>query len=633
MTKDIDLACLGRLAIDLYGVQRMTSLEEATGFRRYLGGSSGNLAVGSARQGLRTAMITRVGQDPMGRFLLGRLGAEGIDHSAVTSDLGRKTALAFLGMLSAEAYGLDFYRENVADTAIRSEDLPEGFLARVKVLAVTGTHFADEKTFGACTRIVELAAEAGCKIVLDIDLREALWKAVEGGLDEAASRVARLAECADLIAGNEDEFRVLSGEHEITRAVGWLRARTGALLIVKLGANGSAVVRDTVPKSRDALATVPGFPVEVVNPVGAGDAFLSGFLSAWIDGQPDAEALLRGNAAGALVVNRHACSDAMPFAEEVDLFRSGCSSEDPRLAHIHRARTRRQRPERVLALACDHRMPFRELMQKHGRSHTEAEHFKSLVVQAAERTIAERGLPNGGMLLDPQFGMAGLEQLGSAGWWLARPIEITTSRPLEVEAGANLAGEIATWNPTHVAKVLVWHHPSDEPALAAAQVATLKRLEAACHDAGIEWMLEVVPPTDIGHDDAILKSCVEQMYDAGLMPDYWKLPAMNEDAGWEALTALIEARDPWCRGVMVLGLEQPMQPLCESLARAARYEICAGFAVGRTIFGASARDWFSGAVDDATAVTEMANRFGRIVDAFNGDVEGEPIPTKAANDS
>ena len=120
MTKDIDLACLGRLAIDLYGVQRMTSLEEATGFRRYLGGSSGNLAVGSARLGLRTAMITRVGQDPMGRFLLGRLGAEGIDHSAVTSDLGRKTALTFLGMLGAEAYGLDFYRENVADTAIRS---------------------------------------------------------------------------------------------------------------------------------------------------------------------------------------------------------------------------------------------------------------------------------------------------------------------------------------------------------------------------------------------------------------------------------------------------------------------------------------------------------------------------------
>ena len=278
------------------------------------------------------------GPRPDGALPLGRLGAEGIDHSAVTSDLGRKTALAFLGMLSAEAYGLDFYRENVADTAIRSEDLPEGFLARVKVLAVTGTHFADEKTFGACTRIVELAAEAGCKIVLDIDLREALWKAVEGGLDEAARRVARLAECADRLPATRTSsaFSRESTDHALSAVCG----TPGAVLIVKLGANGSWFATQC---RKAAMLSPPSPGFRRGDPVSAGDAFLSS--SAWIDGQPDAEALLRGNAAGALVVNRRTARSALrrgdlTYSARMLQRRSAPSTHTP-------GRTRRRRPERV----------------------------------------------------------------------------------------------------------------------------------------------------------------------------------------------------------------------------------------------------------------------------------------------
>jgi 5-dehydro-2-deoxygluconokinase len=612
---------MGRVAADFYGAQRMTSLEETSTFRRYLGGSSGNVAVGAARLGLRTAMISGVGDDPMGRFVLSRLDAEGVDRSAVRVVPDRRTALVFLGMLGAEAVGLDFYRQAPADEAISPALADRAFLDGVDVLAVTGTHFVAPDAPSAV--VLRTARAAGCRIVLDIDHRAGLWGAVDGGAAAARRRVAEVARLADLVVGNVEELEVLGGAAGVMPALRALRAMTGAALVAKLGPEGAACVAGPVPDARDGLDVVGGPRVAVENPVGAGDAFLSAFLSGWAVGAPMEECLARGTHSGALVVSRHACSAASPYPEELAAFRAGDAARADR---VHRAMGRIARPGRVMALACDHRAPFEAMMAQHGRGEADAAAFKRLVADAAARVFAARGIEGGAMLMDPRFGREVLEERGRQGWWLGRPVEVTGSRPLEAEAGADLAADLSTWNPAHVAKVLVWHHPDDAAGLREAQVSTLRRLEAGCRAAELEWMLEVVPPVGAGHDDDVLLRGVGQMYDAGLTPDYLKLPALAGQGGWDRLSDLVRARDPWCRGVVVLGLDRPFEDLRPGLELAAAQEACAGFAIGRTVFGEAARRWFAREIGDAEAVDEMARNFDRIVAIFQAGASDAAAP-------
>ena len=223
------------------------------------------------------------------------------------------------------------------------------------------------------------------------------------------------------------------------------------------------------------------------------------------------------------------------------------------------------------------------------------------------------------MLIDPRFGGDVMRRLDERGWWLGRPIEVTRSRPLRTEAGAALAADIATWNPAHVAKCLVWHHPDDDEALQERQIDVLLRLQAACRDAGVEWILEAVPPLELGHDDEVLVRSVAGLYAAGLMPDWWKLPTLESEAGWSALAAAIGEHDPYCRGVLVLGLDRPLPALAAGLRLAASQPLCGGLAIGRTVFGDAAARWFAGELDDRGAVDDMSERFSRVLELFASD--------------
>src|SRR5690349_18962387 len=170
-----DLICLGRLAVDLYAQQHGTRLEDATSFARYLGGSSANVAFGTARLGLRSAMLSRVGDDHMGRFLLEALAREGCDASQVRADPARLTALVLLGIVDRETFPLIFYRENCADMALDEGDIDEAFIASSRALAITGTHLSTPLVRAASAKALGFARRHDVTTVLDIDYRPVLW--------------------------------------------------------------------------------------------------------------------------------------------------------------------------------------------------------------------------------------------------------------------------------------------------------------------------------------------------------------------------------------------------------------------------------------------------------------------------
>ena len=182
MTKPLDLITIGRSSVDLYGAQVGGRLEDMRSFEKYIGGSPTNMAAGTARLGMKSALITRVGDEHMGRFIREQLAREGVDVQGVKTDPERLTALVLLGIRDQEQFPLIFYRENCADMALCEDDIDPAFIASSRAVVATGTHLSNPQTEAAVLKALKFARETGGQTALDIDYRPNLW-----GLPKASS--------------------------------------------------------------------------------------------------------------------------------------------------------------------------------------------------------------------------------------------------------------------------------------------------------------------------------------------------------------------------------------------------------------------------------------------------------------
>ena len=322
-------------------------------FAKYIGGSPTNTAVGAARLGLKSGLLTRVGADHMGRFIREQLVREGVDVRGVVSDAQRLTALVILGIRDRETFPLIFYRENCADMALCEQDLDAAWLASARALLINGTHLSTPGVFAASVGAARQVKAAGGRVVFDIDYRPVLWGLTARDLgenrfvahDAVTERLQSVLPLCDLIVGTEEEIRILGGGEETVAALKSIRARTSATIVCKRGAHGCVVFPDRVPDDLEDGVVVPGFRVEVYNVLGAGDAFMGGYLRGWLRDEPIEECCRLGNACGAIVVSRHGCAPAMPTWPELELFlaargRKFRLREDSQLEHVHWATTR-----------------------------------------------------------------------------------------------------------------------------------------------------------------------------------------------------------------------------------------------------------------------------------------------------
>jgi 5-dehydro-2-deoxygluconokinase len=627
-----DVVCMGRAAVDLYGDQIGGRLEDMQSFSKYLGGSPANTAVGVARLGLKPAMLTRVGDEHNGRFVRETLAAEGVDVSQVRTDPKRLTALVFLGIQDRETFPLVFYRDNCADMGLDEGDVDAALIGASTGLLLSGTHLSQPQTYRACRAAIAHAKAQGTRVVLDIDYRPVLWGLTSPGMgeqrfvpsDQVSAHLQTIVADCDLIVGTEEEIHIAGGSVDTLAALRRLRALTTGVIVVKRGPMGCVVFSGAIPDDLEQGLKGPGFPVEVFNVLGAGDAFMAGFLRGWLRDEPLARCCAYANACGALVVSRHGCAPAMPSWLELSHFLAHGSStrrlrEDAGLEHLHRASTRTRRWGELVILAFDHRMQLEEIAARHGQGNARICDFKALVAEGARRGYAsanasEDGAANQpGILLDGRFGEDVLPGMTGRGWWIGRPVELPGSRPLAFEAGHHLAHEMRHWPAEHVAKCLVTYHPADDAALREVQLQTLAELQHASAATAHEFLIEVILPREMPCDDATLATAMAQIYAAGIRPDWWKLPPAPTAAAWEQIAEVIRHNDALCRGVLVLGLEASEEALAEGFRVAAPHAVCRGFAVGRSIFGDAAARWFAGQIDDAQVVADVAARYAQLI--------------------
>ena len=289
---NLDVICLGRAAVDLYGEQIGSRLEDESSFAKYLGGSSANIAFGTARLGLKSAMLTRVGDEHMGRFVSEELLRGGVDVSHVVTDNDRLTGLVILGIKDRDTFPLIFYRNDCADMAINENDFSPEFIASSKSLLITGTHFSTESTYRASKKAIEYAKAAGTKVIVDIDYRPVLWGLTSLGDGETrfissegvSSHLQSILPDVDLLVGTEEEVHIAGGSTDTITALKKIRELSNATIVLKLGALGCTVLNGAIPDSETSFDVFTGVRVEVMNVLGAGDAFISGFLRGWLRG-------------------------------------------------------------------------------------------------------------------------------------------------------------------------------------------------------------------------------------------------------------------------------------------------------------------------------------------------------------
>lgn len=633
--KSIDIICLGRAAVDFYGQQIGSSLENMGSFNKYLGGSSANIAYGCSKLGLNSAMLTRVGNEHMGRFVRNELESVGVDTSHVITDKERLTGLVVLGIQDKETFPLIFYRKDCADMAISENDFTQEFIASSSSLLITGTHFSSDNTYKTSMKAIEYAKASDTQVIVDIDYRPVLWGLTELGDGESrfvasndvSQHLQTILPYCDVIVGTEEEIHIAGGSEDTVSALVKIRELSDSIIVLKLGPLGCTVITNEIPESADDFKVIRGNQVDILNVLGAGDAFMSGFLRGYLRGESLEKSAQFANASGALVVSRHGCAPAIPGEEEL-LYYLGNAAKIPNpitdlmLNHLHRVSFRSKEEPEIFGFAFDHRKQLLDLANKHGVDSKQINKLKNLFIKSTQKVIDKFNIPekNIGVLIDDTYGEDALNSIAEKSWWIGRPVELPSSRPLMFEGHQSIGSKIQSWPLTHIVKCLFFYHPGDSEELKNKQEQKIKELYFACLQSGHQLLLEVIPPSEFENDESTIPKILQKFYDLEIKPDWWKLPSMKDNS-WKQVSTIINTSDSHCQGVLLLGLSAPIDIVKESFDVAAKYTICKGFTVGRTIFYDPAELWMQNKITDEELVDSVSMNYIDLIKAWKKNRE------------
>lgn len=327
--RNYDLLTMGRSSIDLYSNDIGAPFTEIKSFAAYVGGCPTNISVGARRLGLRSALLTAMGDDPVGDFILNFLEKEGVETKFIPRKPGRRTSAVLLGIEPPDKFPLVFYRDNCADIELTIDDVLAAPIAESRLLLVTGTGLSREPSRSATIFAAEQAKAHGVVVFLDLDFRPDQWHDPRA-YSAAIRSILRLV---DVAIGTRDEVKAaaLRGEAavsversqvsesrveaDIAQAVEMILAAGPEALVMKRGPEGAVVYL----QNGQVIEAEP-FPVEVYNVLGAGDAFASGLIYGYLKGWDWRRAARMGNACGAIVVTRHGCANFMPYEREALAF-------------------------------------------------------------------------------------------------------------------------------------------------------------------------------------------------------------------------------------------------------------------------------------------------------------------------
>jgi 5-dehydro-2-deoxygluconokinase len=323
--KEFDLITFGRSSIDLYSQNIGADFVEIKGFDAFVGGSPLNIAVGASRLGLKTCLLTAVGVDKVGDFILHFLHQQKVNTDLIPRIPYARSSAVVLGIEPPDRFPLVYYRDNAADSQLTIDHVIAAGISRFRILEISGTALNIEPSRSAAFYAAEVAVENGVEVILDIDFRADQWNdarsfgvmvrallpKVKIAIGTEEEILAATLQSADQVSIKHQQISAPEIKGDIESAIQKILAGGPEILIVKRGAKGASVYKKNGDQQH-----VAGFPVEILNVLGAGDAFASGFIYGYLQGWDLHKACRMGNACGAWVVQRPGCANDMPYYEE-----------------------------------------------------------------------------------------------------------------------------------------------------------------------------------------------------------------------------------------------------------------------------------------------------------------------------
>lgn len=315
-TKEYDMILLGRVAVDFNPTDYYKPLSESTTFKKYVGGSPANIAVGLARLGKKAGFIAKVSDDQFGEFVTNYFNKEGIDTSHITPcKNGEKIGLTFTEILSETKSSILMYRNEAADLKLSVEDIEEEYIKKTKALLISGTALAESPSREAALKALFLAKKNNVPVIFDIDYRAYNWK----NKDDIAIYYSTVAKMSDVILGSREEFdlteRLSDTDKTDETTASYFHSSGARIVVIKHGKEGSTAYTDDGKQY-----SIKPFPVKLLKSFGGGDGYASAFLYGLLEGKEIIECLEMGSASAAMLVASHACSEDMPTVGELMAF-------------------------------------------------------------------------------------------------------------------------------------------------------------------------------------------------------------------------------------------------------------------------------------------------------------------------
>lgn len=327
--RQFDILTIGRSSIDLYSNDIGATFESIQSFNAYVGGSPTNIAIGCARLGLRASLMTGFGQDKVGDFIKSYLKKEKVNYQYSPTLSGARSSAVLLGIEPPDKFPLVYYRDNAADIQITTDHVKAIDFHQISIVEISGTALSKKPSRAAAKSAVKAATDAGCKVLLDLDYRLDQWE----DLMSYQRQIEELIPFCTLIIGTKEEFLAASVctqdnitltdqqmsnpeiTGDLTSAIDQFRKQGAQSLIIKTGRNGAMLSVSNAP-----LQIINGFPVEVLNILGAGDAFAAGLIYGMCEEWSLTKSIRLANACGAIMVTQHGCANFMPTLDEVLTF-------------------------------------------------------------------------------------------------------------------------------------------------------------------------------------------------------------------------------------------------------------------------------------------------------------------------
>ncbi|MBI2790555.1 MAG: DUF2090 domain-containing protein [Gammaproteobacteria bacterium] len=605
--KTIDIIALGQSFVDLCGEQIGSSLKDMLSFKKTIGGAPISIAIGCARLGLHTALVSAVGEDDLGKSILETLQQENIDTSQIQIDKHHQSALMLRAIENRNSFPFILHQENCA-TLNPDADIDSSFIAKSDALLVVSSNFFNKNISIASRKAMTIANENQTKVILALDFY------LNSNANIISSTLNSALPLCDIIIGNERDFRILGTSQDTQDALHHLRTLTNAIFVIDTNA-GCYVVPHQISNPWQNTLCHKGFKTNAQIPYPAKEAFTAGFLYGWLKNHSQEKCCEFAKACAALIQARQEDSSSLPSIDELNLYLSdqnqiiAQTSQTPLFDHIHYASTRKSLHKEFYTFNFGYHQQWQKMAQSFELNDAYIEKAKALVAHGLKN--AAINIPNMCIMTDI-YPQQEIMDLLPSGIFVVRAIEAPNEVPLRFQGNPDITHTLLNWPKSHAVKATVIYHPDDKYALRGQQEATLSTLYRAARASSHEFIVELSPPTNSLITASTLSHIMQRFYEIGIYPDWWQISSPRDNRSWDSIQRVISEYDKYCRGVILLGHSATIEQL-PILFNAAKHECCNGFAVSKSIFQSQLELWFAQKMADDAFIDVVQHRFEQVV--------------------